>query len=205
MAPRTRHSRSWCFPGDRPVPTERRGRAATVSGRVWRGLACRKVDRQPRSSERRCTCWNPRNHASHRANLVSLFSAEKSTYDSDRGGTRTHDQRINLPHRFSPTAFDPRRCAVGKMVEGLDSPIAIAGVPRRVSEAGPGDPSGPCLLIAQSFPFSNRHVGRYRLRCGKEGSQGVPANCGMHSSRFGFFPREAPIGLLPLEVRCSTD
>src|SRR5436305_9773320 len=81
----------------------------------------------------------------------------------------------------------------GRGVERLDYPIAIAGVPRLVSEAGAGDPSVPCLLITQSPTFSDRHACRYRRRCGGRGSQGVPANCGIHSSRFGFFPREAPI------------
>lgn len=55
---------------------------------------------------------------------------------SDRAGVRTQDQRINLPHRLSPTA-EPR---VKDRVEGLDYLFAVAGVPRIVSEAGPGDP-----------------------------------------------------------------
>jgi hypothetical protein len=91
----------------------------------------------------------------------------------------------------------------GRGVERLDYTIAVAGVPRLVSEAGAGDPSVPCLLITQSPTFSDPHACRYRRRCGVRGSQGVPANCGIHSSRFGFFPREAPI--LGAEVRCSTD
>ena len=80
----------------------------------------------------------------------------------------------------------------GRGVERLDYPIAIAGVPRLVSGAEAGGPPVPCLLIAQSPTFSNRHACRYRRRCGASGSQGVPAYCGIHSSRFGFFPREAP-------------
>ena len=86
----------------------------------------------------------------------------------------------------------PARGRAGPSVESLDYPIAIAGVPRLVSEAGAGDPPVPCLLITQSPAFSNRHACRYQRRCGVGGSQGVPAYCGIHSSRFGFFPREAP-------------
>ena len=95
----------------------------------------------------------------------------------------------------------PRRGALG--VAGLDSPIAIAGVPRRVSGAGPGDPPGPCLLMTQSLAFSTVTPAVAGSRCGVEGSQGVPAYCGIYSSPFAFFPREAPIRRL--EVRCSTD
>src|SRR3954454_21636007 len=80
-------------------------------------------------------------------------------------------------------------------VERLDYPFAVAGVPRLVSGAGTGDPPDPCLLITQSPAFSDHHACRCRRRCGGEGSQGVPAYCGIHSSRFGFFPREAPIGM----------
>ena len=40
-----------------------------------------------------------------------------------------------------------------RLVESLDYPIAIAGVPRLVSGAGAGDPPVPCLLITQSPPF----------------------------------------------------
>jgi len=79
------------------------------------------------------------------------------------------------------------------IVERLDYTTAISGVPRLVSGAEADDPPVPCLLITQSFTFSNHHACRYRRRCGGEGSQGVPANCGIHSSRFRFFPREAPI------------
>src|SRR5262245_47192674 len=59
---------------------------------------------------------------------------------SDRAGTRTQDQRINLPHRLSPT---PGTVGSAPGVARLDSPIAITGVPRRVSGAGPGDPPAP--------------------------------------------------------------
>ncbi|WP_165249797.1 tyrosine-type recombinase/integrase [Paludisphaera soli] len=110
---------------------------------------------------------------------------------SDRGGARTHDQRINLPHRLSPTTVPWGR------LDGLDYLFAVAGVPRLVSEAEAGDPPAPCLLMAQSPRFSNRHDRRRRPRCGARGSQGVPAYSGIHSSRFGFFPREAPIFAAP--------
>ena len=92
----------------------------------------------------------------------------------------------------------------GSRVEGLDYPIAIAGVPRLVSEAEAHQGRVPCLLITQSVAFFNRHVCRCRLRCGANGSRGVPAYCGIHSSRFRFFPREAPVEQTS-EVRCSTD
>jgi hypothetical protein len=115
----------------------------------------------------------------------------------DRGGARTLDQRINLPHRLSPTAtiraLVTLTCAAFESrVESLDYTIAIAGVPRLVSEAEADQGPVSCLLITQSARFSNRRACRYRLRCGARGSQGVPAYCGIHSSRFGFFPREAP-------------
>ena len=93
-------------------------------------------------------------------------------------------------------------------LEGLDYIFAIAGAPRLVSEAGAEDPSVPCLLITQSPWLFSHHARRRRPRCGARGSQGVPANCGVHSSRFGFFPREAPIrGSIQAarEVRCSTN
>ena len=63
--------------------------------------------------------------------LLSLFS--------DRAGVRTQDQRINLPHRLSPTAGPPGE---GR-VEGLDYLFAVAGVPRLVSEAEAGETTGP--------------------------------------------------------------
>jgi len=47
---------------------------------------------------------------------------------SDRGGARTHDQRINLPHRLSPTALG--RFVRPSGVDGLDYPTAVAGVSR---------------------------------------------------------------------------
>ncbi len=72
--------------------------------------------------------------------------------ESDRGGARTHDQRINLPHRLSPTAGSAGPRASG--VESLDYPTAVAGVPRLVSGAGTGDPPPPCLLMTQSPAFS---------------------------------------------------
>ncbi len=78
-------------------------------------------------------------------------------------------------------------------VDSLDYPIAITGVPRLVSGAEADRRSVSCLLITQSTRFSNHHACRYQRRCGAGGSQGVPAYCGILSSRFGFFPREAPI------------
>ena len=127
---------------------------------------------------------------------------------NDRGGTRTLDQRINLPHRLSPTAASfsvPPPGVAGLAscvrVESLDYPFAIAGVPRLVSGAGAGSAPVPCLLITQSAGFSNLHARRYQRRCGARGSQGVPAYCGMHSSRFRFFPREAPNRLPPGRIR----
>ena len=67
---------------------------------------------------------------------------------SDRGGTRTLDQRINVPHRLSPTVVTSiearlRSASSRSRVEGLDYPIAIAGVPRLVSEAEAGPATGP--------------------------------------------------------------
>jgi hypothetical protein len=86
-------------------------------------------------------------------------------------------------------------------VESLDYPFAIAGVPRLVSGAEAGSAPVPCLLITQSAGFSDHHACRYRRRCGACGSQGVPAYCGMHSSRFDFFPREAPNALPSGRIR----
>src|SRR5262249_47630976 len=60
-------------------------------------------------------------------------------------------------------------------VESLDYPFAVAGVPRLVSGAGPGDPPGPCLLITQSPAFSNPHVGRRRLPLWWPGLSGRPS------------------------------
>ena len=88
--------------------------------------------------------------------------------------------------------------ATASDVESLDYPTAVAGVPRLVSGAGAADPTVPCLLITQSPAFSDPHACRCRRRCGVGGSQGVPAYCGIHSLRFGFFPREAP-SVLPLK------
>ena len=86
---------------------------------------------------------------------------------NDRAGTRTQDQRINLPHRLSPTTSRGRPQAIrNRGVESLDYPIAIAGVPRLVSGAGADDPPVPCLLITQSPRFSDHHARRYRPRCG---------------------------------------
>ena len=137
--------------------------------------------------------------------FLRVFASFGIFCSSDRGGTRTLDQRINVPHRLSPTiviSIVTRLLATRfrSQVESLDYTIAIAGVPRLVSGAGTGDPPDPCLLITQSLAFSNHHACRCQRRCGGVSSQGVPAYCGIHSSRFGFFPREAPT-----EVRCSTD
>ncbi|MEO6809937.1 MAG: DUF1549 domain-containing protein [Isosphaeraceae bacterium] len=119
---------------------------------------------------------------------VSVSSrALSSSVASDRGGARTHDQRINVPHRLSPTTRGPG-------VAGLDSPTAVTGVPRRVSEAGPGDPVGALPAdcpIPHLFKTVTLAVTSYVVVA--RALQGVPANCGIHSSRFGFFPREAPI------------
>jgi hypothetical protein len=90
---------------------------------------------------------------------------------SDRGGARTLDQRINVPHRLSPT---PRGTSPPE-VASLDYPIAVAGVPRLVSEAGTGDPPDPCLLMTQSPAFSDRHVGRRRLALWWRGLSGRPS------------------------------
>src|SRR5947209_5183328 len=88
--------------------------------------------------------------------LMSLLVA------SDRGGARTHDQRINVPHRLSPTLGKVPLSGDAPEVESLDYPIAIAGVPRLVSGAGTGDPPDPCLLITQSRAFLHRHACRRR-------------------------------------------
>ena len=64
----------------------------------------------------------------------------------------------------------------------LDSPFTIAGVPRRVSEAGPGDPPEP---LPADYPiphaFQTVTFAVAGCRCGGAGSQGVPAYCGIHS------------------------
>jgi hypothetical protein len=113
---------------------------------------------------------------------VSCCSA--SRLGNDRGGTRTLDQRINLPHRLSPTVAASHQvsgaCITSPLdsssrVGGLDYPIAIAGVPRLVSGAGARPRRVPCLLITQSIVFSNRHACRCRLRCGANGSRGRPS------------------------------
>ena len=68
---------------------------------------------------------------------------------NDRGGTRTHDQRINLPHRLSPTPdrrLGPLPIRVG--VWTLPSPSQVC----RVESLGPGPAirRRPCLLMTQS-------------------------------------------------------
>jgi len=92
------------------------------------------------------------------------------SFANDRGGTRTLDQRINLPHRLSPTTLrssSASRRIRKQGVDGLDYLFAIAGVPRLVSGAGAGDPLVPCLLITQSPCFSNPHASRCQPRCGE--------------------------------------
>ena len=91
-------------------------------------------------------------------------------------------------------------------VESLDYPTAIAGVPRLVSEAGTGDPPPPCLLITQSPGFSTVTLAVAGDVVVPRALKGVPAYCGIHSPRFGFFPREAPILVVrrsPLLYRLS--
>ena len=71
-----------------------------------------------------------------------------------------------------------RRPSVGRRpaeVDSLDSLIAVAGVPRRVSEAGTGAPPDPCLLITQSRAFSDRHACRRRLSLWWRGLSGRPS------------------------------
>ena len=114
-----------------------------------------------------------------------------------------HDRPDHLETCWADSSRKP--CLKGRIpwfrVGSLDYPFAIAGVPRLVSGAGAGSSPVPCLLITQSDGFSDHHACRYRRRCGANGSQGVPAYCGIHSSQFGFFPREAPISLPPDSVR----
>ena len=55
---------------------------------------------------------------------------------NDRGGTRTLDPRINLPHRFSPALNNGSFSSHKRLhVESLDYIITISGVSRLVSEA----------------------------------------------------------------------
>ena len=109
------------------------------------------------------------------------------------------DNEVNVQRGTASAFTDRLRIIRSQSVASLDYITAIAGVSRLVSEAGPDDPPGPCLLIAQSSIFSHHHVRRYQPRCGDRGSKGVPANCDIHSSRFGFYPREAPISTLRLK------
>jgi hypothetical protein len=113
--------------------------------------------------------FNPTSHGTGRIRKIVLKSFSEDGISSDRAGTRTQDQRINLPHRLSPTTLGFRG------VERLDYTIAIAGVPRLVSGAGADGPPVPCLLITQSPTFSDRHACRYRRRCGAWGSPGRPS------------------------------
>ncbi len=89
-------------------------------------------------------------------------------------------------------------------VESLDYPIAVAGVPRLVSEAGPDDPPGPCLLITQSPPFwtVTLAVAGYVVVAGAlRASQQTAA-----STRRGSVSSRARLPVLSLlEVRCSTN
>ncbi len=99
-----------------------------------------------------------------------LRRVRTGSFANDRGGTRTLDQRINLPHRLSPTTLcssSASRRIRKQGVDGLDYLFAIAGVPRLVSGAGAGDPLVPCLLITQSPCFSNPHASRCQPRCGE--------------------------------------
>lgn len=158
-------------------------------------LQCRPVTRRRADlGTRRHSHWNRtrrgrRCRPRFRSSLESISFVAESDWN-DRGGARTLDQRINVPHRLSPTTVN--RPAGVSDVESLDYPIAVAGVPRLVSGTEADDPPAPRLLMTQSLAFFDPHARRYRPRCGVEGSQGVPAICGIHSSRFGFFPREAP-------------
>jgi hypothetical protein len=93
-------------------------------------------------------------------------------------------------HRPLPTE---EQCSDVERVAGLDYPTTIAGAPRLVSEAGTGDPPPPCLLMTQSLAFLAVTFAVAGDVVASRALEGVPAYCGIHSSRFGFFPREAPL------------
>ncbi len=57
----------------------------------------------------------------------------------------------------------------------------------------------PCLLITQSPRLLGPSRSPSPAALWWRGSEGVPAYCGIHSSRFGFFPREAPMQILRLK------
>src|SRR5208337_4879357 len=128
---------------------------------------------------------------------------------NDRGGTRTLDQRINLPHRLSPTTLhlDSASRRIRKQgVDGLDYLFAIAGVPRLVSGAGAGDPLVPCLLITQSPAFQTLTpaVASHVVVRGLSGRSSILR----HSLvAVRFLPARGSFATLlaVLEVRCSTD
>ena len=92
-----------------------------------------------------------------------------------------------------PPGTESCRHKVTPGVEGLDYLFAIAGVPRLVSEAGAGDPPVPLPADYPIPPLLKPSRSPLPATLWWKGSQGVPAYCGMHSSRFGFFPREAPM------------
>jgi hypothetical protein len=125
---------------------------------------------------------------------------------SDRAGTRTQDQRINVPHRLSPTNRRLRLEGTSPVVERLDYPTAISGVPRLVSGAEAGDPPVPCLLITQSPPFQTVTLavtGDVVVAKALRASQHTAAftRRGSVSSRARLlFQRSRSV-----EVRCSTD
>ncbi len=127
---------------------------------------------------------------------------------SDRGGARTLDQRINVPHRLSPTTgarVMTRSLATNlrSRVESLDYPFAIAGVPRLVSGAGAGCYTGP---LPADYPIRPLF---------KPSRLPLPATlwCRRLSGRSSILrhpliavPRLPARGsVLSFEVRCSTD
>ncbi len=78
------------------------------------------------------------NQAQTQSNKILKADSLSILLRNDRGGTRTLDPRINLPHRLSPASkfyscwFTAKR---NLHVESLDYIITISGVSRLVSEA----------------------------------------------------------------------
>ena len=127
---------------------------------------------------------------------------------SDRGGARTHDQRINLPHRLSPTASNLWVTPPILHVDGLDSLTAISGVPRRVSEAGATDPVVPCLLIAQSPALFLPSRWPLPAALWRRGLSGCPSILRHAHPSVGVLPEGGSYSRAErpgAEVRCSTD
>ncbi len=136
------------------------------------------------------------NQAQTQSNKILKADSLSILLRNDRGGTRTLDPRINLPHRLSPASkfyscwFTAKR---NLHVESLDYIITISGVSRLVSEADSHEPREPRLLITQSSPLFKPSQSLLPILLWRVRLSGLSSNSQHAHPAVGLFPLKALI------------